>query len=415
LIIALGFWLGLSWALETAPALGQENVESYTVAAGDTLFVIAQRFGVSIEAITLLNNINDPNLLRVGQVLLIPAAGANLNAVPTHLIQAEPGDTLQAIGQRYSLDVNTLASLNSISAAARLFPGQAVRLPAGQASRPLVPPLRFGAIQRIVAPSQLVQGRTGRLLVQSSRPLALRAEWNGLPLSFMALSLTSTQQIAFLPVPALLGPGAFTLTVAYTAANGLPLTHQQLIPVVDGGYERQSIDLPPDRAALLDPALVTAEAQKVIAVWSQLTPMLYWSGPFSRPITNQYETTSPFGQRRSYNGGPFSDYHAGQDFGAPAGVAVTAPANAFVALAEPLTVRGNAVLLDHGGGVYTGYWHLSELRVAPGQHVAAGDLIGLVGNTGLSTGAHLHWEMRIYGVAVNPMQFLEEPLVSIPP
>jgi murein DD-endopeptidase MepM/ murein hydrolase activator NlpD len=265
-----------------------------------------------------------------------------------------------------------------------------------------------------VTPAQLVQGRTGRLLVESNRPLAWRAEWNGLPLSFMALSLTSTQQIAFLPVPALLGPGVFTLTVTYTAANGLPLTHQQLIPVVDGGYESQYIDLPADRAALLDPALVAAEAQKVIAVWSQLTPVLYWSGPFRRPIANQYETTSPFGQRRSYNGGPFNDYHAGQDFGAPAGVTVTAPANAMVALAEPLTVRGNAVLLDHGGGVYTGYWHLSELRVAPGQRVAAGDLIGLVGNTGLSTGAHLHWEMRIYGVAVNPMQFLEEALISTP-
>src|SRR6185369_6256859 len=102
------------------------------------------------------------------------------------------------------------------------------------------------------------------------------------------------------------------------------------------------------------------------------------------PIAEAYETTSPFGTRRSYDGGPINSYHAGQDFGAPPGVTVTAPADGVVALAEPLQVRGNAVLIDHGHGVFTGYWHLSELRVTPGQRVAAGDLIGLVGNTGLS-------------------------------
>jgi murein DD-endopeptidase MepM/ murein hydrolase activator NlpD len=83
-----------------------------------------------------------------------------------------------------------------------------------------------------------------------------------------------------------------------------------------------------------------------------------------------------------------------------------------VALAQPLQVRGNAILLDHGRGIFTGYWHLNELRVAVGQKVAAGDLIGLVGNTGLSTGAHLHWELRINGIAVDPTQFWEEPLLK---
>jgi murein DD-endopeptidase MepM/ murein hydrolase activator NlpD len=182
--------------------------------------------------------------------------------------------------------------------------------------------------------------------------------------------------------------------------------------VVDGGYDSQVVELPPDRTALLDPTLVTSETTKVAAVWSQVNPELWWRDRFVRPIANQYETTSPFGTRRSYNGGPVDSYHAGQDFGAPVGVTVTAPAPGIVALAEPLQVRGNAVIIDHGRGIFTGYWHLSELRVAVGQQVAAGDLIGLVGNTGLSTGAHLHWEMRIYGIAVNPLQFLDEPLMG---
>lgn len=405
--IAMGLWFGLYTGLALPRAFAQDGVGSYTVVAGDTLFEIARRFGVSLDALVALNNIQDPSLIRVGQVLLIPGAGQTLAAVPTTLVQTMPGDTLALVAQRYNQDLNLLTSLNHVSATTRLFPGQTVRLPADQAPPA---PLRFGAVREIRWPAQLVQGRTGRLTVMTERPLDLAADWNGLPLTFLPLDESSMRYFTFLPVPALLGPGLFPLTVTYTAANGERLSRQQLIPVADGGYDRQAINLPPDRAALLDPVLVTAETARVMEVWSQVTPALWWRDRFWRPIADQYQTTSPFGTRRSYNGGPFNSYHAGQDFGAPAGVTVTAPAAGIVALAEPLEVRGNAILLDHGHGLFTGYWHLSELLVAPGQQVAAGDLIGLVGNTGLSTGAHLHWEMRIAGVAVDPMQFLEEPL-----
>ncbi|RIK42470.1 MAG: M23 family peptidase [Chloroflexi bacterium] len=406
LLVALGLWFGLYAGLSAPRAHAQENVGSYTVVAGDTLFEIAQRFGVSLDALVALNNIQDPSLIRVGQVLLIPGASHNLAAIPTTLVQTLPGDTLALVAQRYNQDINLLTSLNNVSATTRLFPGQTVRLPADQAP----PPLRFGAVREILWPAQLVQGRTGRLTIITERPLDLTADWNGLPLTFLPADESGVRYFTFLPVPALLGPGLFPLTVTYTAGNGEQLSRQQLIPVADGGYDSQIIELPPDRASLLDPTLVTSETAKVVAVWSQVSPTLWWREQFWRPIADQYRTTSPFGTRRSYNGGPFNSYHAGQDFGAPAGVTVTAPAAGIVALAEPLLVRGNAILLDHGHGVFTGYWHLSELRVAPGQQVAAGDLLGLVGNTGLSTGAHLHWEMRISGVAVDPMQFLDEPL-----
>jgi murein DD-endopeptidase MepM/ murein hydrolase activator NlpD len=76
-------------------------------------------------------------------------------------------------------------------------------------------------------------------------------------------------------------------------------------------------------------------------------------------------------------------------------------------LADELIVRGNAVLIDHGLGVFSGYWHQSDLAVQAGQSVQRGDLIGYVGDTGLVTGAHLHWEMRVGGIAVDPMQWTE--------
>jgi murein DD-endopeptidase MepM/ murein hydrolase activator NlpD len=87
---------------------------------------------------------------------------------------------------------------------------------------------------------------------------------------------------------------------------------------------------------------------------------------------------------------------------------VVAPAAGTVVLAEPLVVRGNAVVIDHGAGQYTGYWHLSQLVASAGQSVKPGDLIGLVGTTGLSTGNHLHWEMRLHGVAVDPLQWVQQ-------
>jgi murein DD-endopeptidase MepM/ murein hydrolase activator NlpD len=129
---------------------------------------------------------------------------------------------------------------------------------------------------------------------------------------------------------------------------------------------------------------------------------------FVSPLRGKYPHTSAFGSRRTYGKDPAVTYHAGEDFSAVPGTPVYAPADASVVLAEQLFVRGNAVVLDHGNGVFTGYWHLSELAVKPGDRIRPGQLLGKVGSTGLSTGAHLHWEMRVAGVAVDPLQWVEK-------
>jgi murein DD-endopeptidase MepM/ murein hydrolase activator NlpD len=192
--------------------------------------------------------------------------------------------------------------------------------------------------------------------------------------------------------------------------RGAPVSRTWPLAVEDGGYASQEIVVSDDKAAQMTPDAIRIERDMVVDIWSQASPILLWQGPFVRPIDPQYPTTSPFGTRRAYSVADIGNFHAGQDFGAPEGVLVTAPAAGTVVMAAPVTVRGNAVILDHGRGIFTGYWHLSEIKVAIGQQVAAGDVVGIVGNTGLSTGAHLHWEMRINGVAVDPMQFLDEPV-----
>ncbi|GIV77158.1 LysM peptidoglycan-binding domain-containing M23 family metallopeptidase [Litorilinea aerophila] len=414
LVLALALWMGLTGAFRWRPesAAAQGNAGTYTVVAGDTLAGIAERFGVSLESLIQLNGIQNPDLIQVGQVLLIPGGGEGTAAVDLAVVYARPGESLRAVALRYGQDAAVLATLNGQEEHTSLFPGQPVLVP-----RETLPPspLRFGAVATMSLPDALVQGRTGRLWVTTRRPLSLTATWNGLPVVFTPTDADPLRQFALLPVPALLAPQPYPLIITYQARNGFPLSRTWQIPVVAGDYETQDIVLPPDRGELLEPTLVQAELEKVTAVWSQVSPTLLWRDVFSRPVSLEYVTSSPFGTRRSYNSGPVASYHAGQDFAAPEGVPVVAPGDGVVALAEPLDVRGNAVLLDHGRGIFTGYWHLSQIDVTPGQMVRQGDLLGLVGNSGLSTGAHLHWELRIYGVAVDPMQFVEEPLAGLSP
>jgi hypothetical protein len=130
-----------------------------------------------------------------------------------------------------------------------------------------------------------------------------------------------------------------------------------------------------------------------------------WEGTIQLPVEEYIQTTT-FGEGRSINGGPVSGQHSGTDMAAPSGTPILAAAAGRVAWADAMPIRGNSVLVDHGAGVVTGYHHLLEWGVEVGQMVAAGEEIAKMGSTGFSTGPHLHWEMTIYGVNVDPMTWV---------
>ncbi|MEZ4658728.1 MAG: M23 family metallopeptidase [Caldilineaceae bacterium] len=265
---------------------------------------------------------------------------------------------MRGLARRLQQDPVVLSALNNMSDTQRLFPMQPIRLPA---DTPIgrIAPLRLGAIQAVTIPDALIQGRTGRLLVQSNRPLSMTATWNGLPVAFTPLaaaaSITETVQpasapateFALLPAPALIAPGPYIISLTYAARNGFVLQHSWPVNVLEGPYETQDIELP-DEGRSAGAHAGGRRADKAHAGLDGGDAAALLDRRFSPPIGSEYATTSPFGTRRSYNGGPVASYHSGQDFGAPEGVTITVPAPGVVALAEPLNVRGNAVVIDHG-------------------------------------------------------------------
>ncbi len=403
--MARGRWgvlIGLALALALArPAFAQEPVR-YTVQPGDTLTRIAARFGTTVGAIVEANGLTNPNLIYVGQVLVIPAGVSASSPERVHVVQ--PGETLYRIALRYGTTVERLMALNGLNNPNRIFVGQVLRIPEEAPGVPAAWPSPFVEIQ--VGPAPAIQGRVFPLRVRLSQPATLQATFLGVS---YPLAPTAAGGEGLLAVPAMQAPGVYPLTITARSPDGRTVSVNLQVRVIAGPYGREAIRLPPDRQNLLDPKLIQEEREKILAACTPFEPERRWSGPFRYPVENP-QVTSPFGTRRSYNGGPYSSYHEGLDLRGTTGTPVYAPAEGLVALAEPLIVRGNAVILRHGWGVCSGYWHLSAVAVQPGQSVKAGDLLGYVGNTGLSTGAHLHWEIRVRGIPVDPRQWAESPV-----
>ena len=137
-----------------------------------------------------------------------------------------------------------------------------------------------------------------------------------------------------------------------------------------------------------------------------------WDGLWILPVEG--EVTGVFGAKRSYDGVVGDEWHHGHDIAAQHGDPLVAPAPGTVVWTGELVLHGMGVIIDHGAGVYSGYWHMSLIAVREGFELAAGDWLGNIGTTGLSTGPHLHWEVIVQGVDVDPVQWLGEERPPLP-
>ena len=153
-----------------------------------------------------------------------------------------------------------------------------------------------------------------------------------------------------------------------------------------------------------------AQSKKLNDIINSTNPeSVYNLKKFILPVKSTRRTTA-FAERiiYKYPGGKESTTtHAGIDFGVPTGTEINAPAAGKVVLAENRISTGWTIIIEHLPGLYTMYFHMSSLKVKEGQNVAQGDLLGLSGATGFATGPHLHWEVRLNSVIVNPDYFIQ--------
>jgi murein DD-endopeptidase MepM/ murein hydrolase activator NlpD len=373
-LIALGAAKGLA---------AQES--KLVVQPGDTWAALAMRFGTSEEALRALNpRMNTARQPVIGGELLLPEGASERTG---HLVRA--GDGLAAMGAPYGLAAWEIARLNGLASPYLPTFGRPLFIPGEGVIRDLPVGMTTLELSAVPALPGMALGLRGTLA--GSEPISGNLE--GLPAAFTSDAGRFSGVV---------GTGAFF-------AGGEP---ELALRVGDGSlwrqpwafdereWEFQELTLTGE-AAEIDQQARDEERARLRELWTVVSDSPQWETAFAVPITDTLGISAGYGGRRSYNGGPFETYHEGVDFSAYAGTPVVAPAAGTVALAEPLYVRGGAVILDHGLGIYTGYYHLSAIHATPGQVIAPGDMLGEVGTTGLSTGNHLHWDLLVNGVWVD--------------
>ncbi len=346
-----------------------------------------------------------PRLPRSG--IIKSASGLNPGAESAgwQAYTVQPGDTMTAIALRFGVPVTELVAQNGLANAELIRAGLTLRVPAG-AMRPPVLPSSGPWEQVRLWPWPPAQGQTLVIWLWAREPLSQTlavAAGGSAADQPIPMTVDGSRAWALIPFAALEAPGQKSLAIA---AGGSTVTIS--VPIAPGVFETDEIPASASDPILSQASQVQAELVRLTALFSGFTSAGWTpASRFRSPLEGDYPHTSPFGSRRTYGDDASLSAHTGEDYSAPPGTPVLAPAAGVVVLAEPLFVRGNAVIVDHGSGVFTGYWHLQAIGVRAGERVEPGQLLGEVGSTGLSTGAHLHWELRINGVAVDPLQWLE--------
>ncbi|MBH0112454.1 LysM peptidoglycan-binding domain-containing protein [Novosphingobium sp. YJ-S2-02] len=328
---------------KVAPA--PQAASSYTVAAGDTLNGIANRTGVSSEVLARANGLSAPYVVRVGQKLAIPAKSAAARPAPAAAPAAAPPPGGDARSE--SENTHTVAAGETLGGIA--VRAKVPRLLIAEANG-LAPPYTVKVGQKLVIP------RTRRHLVEAGdTPFGLSLRY-AMPWEQIALANDIDPTAALEPGRTLLIP-----TVMREAAKPAP-------------------------EATVDEAKAVASTARQAA-----------SARFMWPVEGKL--------RRGYSTG--SNYHDGLDIVAAKGTMVRAAASGTVRFAGFEKEQfGNLVVLDHGGGWFTAYAFLSRVTVKQGAKVAAGERIGLVGDTGQAKGSELHFEVRQGGKPVDPLDEL---------
>jgi murein DD-endopeptidase MepM/ murein hydrolase activator NlpD len=221
-----------------------------------------------------------------------------------------------------------------------------------------------------------------------------------------------TVGVAILGIPSTLRPGEYRLETEIDAR-----LVSRKVSVEPKEFRREEIPLNAamtELRATPDPAKIE-EARQLLSLLAEFDlEAFFHATQFVMPVTGA-RRTSEFGDRRLFryvDGTSAQAIHNGLDLAAPVGTPILAAGGGRVVFAAPRIVTGNSVVIEHLPGVYSLYYHLDEIDVQEGELVEQGGRIGTLGNTGLSTGPHLHWEVRVAGIPVDPEAFVRRPILD---
>jgi hypothetical protein len=316
------------------------------------------------------------------------------------------GESMLELAVINGTDMWTLLSENTLDNSTEVLPGMVIRSPGETDPGPgsLPPEITAASVP------DLMQGQTAQIELSGEGKVTVNGSLMDHPLNFFAYA--EDRMIALQGVHAMADPGLYPLQLNITRPDGSSYDFSQMVMVNAGDflYDRS---LPVDPATL-DPETNRTENELWYNASSVVTPDKLWQDPFSIPVDPAYGEcySSRFGSRRSYNESDYIYFHTGLDFCGQLGHPIYAAAPGVVVFAGPLTVRGNATMIDHGRGVFTAYMHQSEILVNVGDRVEQGQLIGRVGKTGRAEGPHLHFEVLVGGVQVDPLEWLSQIVPS---
>lgn len=247
---------------------------------------------------------------------------------------------------------------------------------------------------------RLAQGNIGMITVVGEDIVKVRAAF--LDNQYLFPPNDDGEFVGFIGVPMASEPGFHRLSILIFYNDGSQEYVWENIQVLRTRFLRTSISLPVDLKGLLDEDVIYEELALLDAKIKPLSDGANWLQTGLVPPFTKIPSDS-FGTIRFFNG-DIMQRHTGIDYSISVGTPVAAAADGVVVLSQSLPIRGEYVLVDHGSGLYSGYAHLSERLVEVGDMVQAGDVLGSTGNTGRSTGPHLHWETALGGVWVNPLE-----------
>ena len=257
-----------------------------------------------------------------------------------------------------------------------------------------------------LTPGRVKQGGVSILNIEWQAPIrALRVWANGREIQ--APPWTDRSRVAMLiGIDLEQAPGPVEVRAEAVDARGRSLKRERTLRVLDARYPVQRLSVPRPFVELDAATLERVQREKVVLdrVWETARPDRLWREPFQVPLEGA-GPGSGFGVRRIINGEPRSP-HTGTDYPASEGAPVLAANAGVVALVADQFFSGTSVVLDHGFGLYTMYFHLQESLVREGQHVDRAEPIARVGSTGRATGPHLHWGARLHGTRIDPQELL---------